>query len=145
MKVEIPIRIVLVRPPKAVQYALQRGRDEIVSSVRSNGSDLAFDLTLTVSGQLESGAPRFTGPFAQGPAQERFVYITIGTMAGDPQSCWSRRAKIHLSEISWSVVEEAQSTPGSVIAGRFAGTGKKGEPACASMRTVEGGWAVVQS
>jgi len=142
MKVEIPIRIILAEPPTGVLYALQRGKVELVSRSRSNGSDLVFDLTLTLAGQLESGAPRFTGSFAQGPAAERFVYITIGKSAGDFASPWQRRAKIHVSGITWGMVEKALAKPGSVIAARFAGTDKKGEPSCASMRPIENGWVV---
>lgn len=142
MKVEISVRIVLVGPPNGVQYALQRGKEEVVSPVRSDGSDLKFDLTLTLAGKLESGAPRFIGAFAQGPADERFVYIRIGTMAGDPGSCWTRRAKIHLAAITWAMVEEIQATPGSIIVGRFLGTGTRGEPACASMRPIGGEWTI---
>jgi hypothetical protein len=65
-------------------------------------------------------------------------------MAGDPESCWTRRLKIHLSEISWSMVEEVQATPGAVIAGRFAGSDKNGQPSCASARPIEGGWRVTK-
>jgi hypothetical protein len=142
MKAEIPIRITLVAPPAGVLYALQRGKDERVSPVRSEGSDLVFSLTLTLAGRLESGFPRFTGAFAQGPADQRFVYIRIGVPACDLSSPWSRRAKIHLSGITWEMVEEVQATPKAVIAARFAGKDKKGEPACASIWPLEEGWKV---
>jgi hypothetical protein len=113
-----------------------------MSFVRSNGADLAFELTLTVSGQLASGVPRYLGSLVHGPANERFVYLRIGTMAGDAESCWTRRAKIHLSEITWAMVEQARTSPGSVILGRFGGTAKDGGPSCASLRVLEAGWEV---
>lgn len=142
MKVEIPIRITLVGPPANVQYALQRGKDELVSVTRSEGADLVFDLSITLAGKLESGSPRFTGVFTQGPAEERFVYIRIGTMAGDPTSCWTRRAKVHLSGITSDMVEESRSLPGSIIAGRFPGKDSKGGPFCASTQPNDDGWKV---
>jgi len=145
MKVEIPVEITLLDPPPGVSYALQHGKDELRSRVRSSGSDLVFGVTLTLAGRLESGAPRFVGGFAQGPAVERFVYITIGTSAGDPLSPWTRRAKIHVSGITWEMVEKVQAMPGHVIAGCFPGTDKKGEPSCASLRPINEGWGVVAS
>ncbi len=145
MKVEIPIQITLVTPPAGVLYAVQKGKDERVSLQRSDGSDLTFNLSLTLAGQLDSEAPRFTGVFAQGPADERFVYLNIGASAGDHFSQWSRRAKIHLSGITWELVELAQSKPGSVIHGLFAGTDKKGEPSCASMRPIDGSWELLSA
>ncbi len=143
MKVEIPIRITLAGPLAGVAYAVQKGKNELVSKARSDGSDLHFDLTLTLAGRLASGAPRFVGPFAQGPADERFIYLTIGKSAGDPSSPWTRRAKIHVSGITWEMVEEVQATPRSVVTARFAGVDKKGEPACASMRPLKKGWVII--
>ncbi len=62
--------------------------------------------------------------------------------AGDFASPWSRRAKIHLSAIAGEQVKEVQQTHGAKIAGKFAGTDKKGEPSCASLRPIDGGWIV---
>ena len=143
MKVEIPIEITLVSPPNGVLYALQKGKDVRLAHQRSDGTNLDFHLTLTLAGQLDSGAPRFTGPFAQGSADERFVYINIGASAGDHLSPWSRRAKIHISGITWEMVEQVQEKPGSSIHARFAGTDKKGEPTCASLRPIDGGWELI--
>ncbi len=142
MKVEIPIQITLLKPPANVLYAIQEGKARLASPARADGSDLSFNLKLTLAGQLESGAPRFTGEFAQGPPTERFVYVAIGTSAGDPTSPWTRRAKIHVSGITWKMVEAVQAKSGCVIAASFAGTDKKGEPSCASMWPADGGWMV---
>ena len=143
MKSEIPIRLTLASPPPGVRYALQRGKDEIVSPATSDGSDLSFVLTLTYSGPLETGAPRWTGPFSQGPVSERFVYVLIGTSAGDLSSPWTRRLKLHLSAITVSQVESADAQPGSILTARFAGTDKKGEPTCASQHPLDPGWSLV--
>lgn len=139
----MPIRLTLVDPPNGVQYALQKGKEELVSKTQSKGVDLEFDLMVTVAGQLETGAPRFLGDYVQGPPLERFVYITIGTSAGDRNSPWKRRAKLHLSGIEWGLVERFQANPGTVISGRFAGTDKKGEPSCASLRPIDGQWTLL--
>src|SRR5262249_49316634 len=89
---DLPLRIVLVAPPPGVLYCLQRGRDEEVSRVRSDGGDVVFDLTVEL--KPGSDGPDFRGPFVQGPRGERFVYVRIGTLAGDPDSPWTGRAKI---------------------------------------------------
>ncbi len=144
MKTEVPIRVTLVCPPAGVAFAVQKGKGEIVSVTRSDGGDVSFDVTLDLAGKLGDGSPRFTGAFAQGPADGRFVYVTIGDRAGDPNSPWSRRAKIPLTGISWEMVEAVLASPGSVLSARFPGTAKDGCPACASLKPVDG-WHVLRA
>ncbi len=45
------------------------------------GDDLVFTLTAKLKSGKD-GQPDFSGPFVQGPVAERFIYINIGTSAG---------------------------------------------------------------
>jgi Family of unknown function (DUF5990) len=91
----VPARIVVVGPPAGVAFALQRGKRELGVRAMSTGADLQFDFTLEVD-FASNGSPRFSGQFVQGPAAGKFVYINSGTLAGQAESPWTRRAKVGL-------------------------------------------------
>ncbi len=82
--------------------------------------------------------PVFLGPFTQGPANARFLYIDIGTMAGQKDSCWERRMKIPLTGISSQMIQEAISGPGCKIETVVAGLGKDGSPNCGTVKPFNG-------
>jgi Family of unknown function (DUF5990) len=140
---ELPVRITLVRPPRGVTFCLQRGKAELVSSVRAAGDDISFDLSFRVDDRRPDGLPNFLGPFAQGPPAGRFVYVNSGTLAGEADSCWTRRAKLPLTGITWAMIEEALASPDAVEA-RIAGTARDGGPACATVPLLENGWRIVK-
>ena len=133
---DLPLRITLVAPPPGVLFCLQRGRDERVDPIRSDGGDATFKLII----QVKPDGPDFGGPFVQGRKGERFVYVLIGTLAGDTGSCWTRRLKIGLDGITGSLIEEARAHPDAILAVRVAGTAPSGGPACATARFLDGGW-----
>jgi hypothetical protein len=143
MERNLPLRITLVHPPRDVVFCLQSGKTEIVSAVRSTGDDLSFDFSVRV-GERPDGQPNFLGPFTQGPPAGRFVYVNSGTSAGEADSCWTRRAKIHLSSISWPRIEEALAAPDRILEARIAGLAKDGGPACASVPLLDGGWKIAR-
>ena len=126
---EIAARIVVINPPVGVMFGLQRGRADIVSPVVADGSELSFNLTLRVRAD-NNGQPRFLGPFAQGPPAARFVYVNSGTYAGQKDTVWGRRAKIHLQGVTWALVEKLSASRTAVLQARIAGTGRDGGPAC---------------
>lgn len=138
---QIATRIVVIDPPVGVVFGLQRGRADIVSPVVANGSDLSFDLALRVRAD-SNGQPRFLGPFAQGPPAARFVYVNSGTYAGQKDTAWARRAKIHLQGVTWALVEKVSASPTAVLLARIAGTGRDGGPACGTVPLLGGRWAV---
>lgn len=138
---ELPLRIVIDKPPPGVMYCLQRtSRTDCVNHTRSDGGDLVFDLTIHV----KSGAdePDFVGPFVQGRRGERYIAVLIGTLAGDAGSCWTRGAKFWLKGISWPLIDEARSRARAALTGWFVGTARSGAPACATAQFVEEGWRV---
>jgi hypothetical protein len=142
---EIPLRITLVHPPRDVVFCLQRGKEEIVSPVRATGGDLSFELSVRVREGRPDGPPNFLGPFTQGPPAARFVYVNSGTSAGEAGSCWTRRAKVPLSGITWALIEEALAAPDTVLEARIAGMAGDGGPACATVPLLEGGWRIAKA
>ena len=137
---EISLRITLVHPPSGVRFCLQRGKAALASCQEASGDHLSFDFTLRVHGGRASGPPNLRGDFAQGPPAARFVYVNSGTSAGQAGSCWTRRAKVPLSGITWELIEEVLAKPGMILEARIPGTAKDGGPVCASVRLLEDGW-----
>jgi len=124
----VTLRIVLEQPTAGVDFGLQKGHGsayEVVAKQRSKGGDLEFEFTITVKAGKDT-LPNFAGPFVQGPAGERFVYINIGTYAGQTNTPWSRRLKIPLSGITWDMLRSAR-----VLVAHIPGTGKDAGPSCA--------------
>jgi hypothetical protein len=135
METVLNCRITLETPPPGVDYGLQKGRgsaSETVQTPRSDGSDLHFDFTAGV--RTAGSSPDFRGPFIQGPAGGRFVYICIGTWAGQTDTPFSRRLKIPLTGITPDMIRRADSGKGAVLETRVQGTGRDGTPACASVK-----------
>lgn len=138
----LQLRMTLLRPPVGVQFCLQRGRSELVDAVVSTGADISFDLTVRTQPAEPGKAVRFLGPFTQGPPTARFLYVCSGTCAGQHDSCWTRRAKISLTAIPWSVVKEGCASPNSRLEVQIDGCARDGGPACATVPLLHGGWQV---
>lgn len=146
MKAEVPIRIVLIEPPPDVLFGVQRGRGakyQTESAQQCQRGDLSFDFSIVVSDNRTDGAPNFLGDFVQGPASRRFVYIDVGTYAGQQGTHWSRRIIIRLDGIAWPLIRKVQAQPGYRLAAAIPGRGKDGSPNCATVSISEG-WRVVK-
>lgn len=144
MEAEIRLRIVLVAPPAGVDFGIQEGKGNDYTTIqkqRSKGADLTFEFTVMVKDNRDDGLPNFLGPLAQGPTTGRFIYIDIGRLAGQSDSCWDRRIKVPLVGITWEVIENVYADPKLVLQARLPGTGKDGGPSCATVKPTEG-WMV---
>jgi hypothetical protein len=122
------LRILLEKPNAGVDFGLQEGHGSaftVVQKQRSKGSNLEFEFNVTAKDGKDH-LPNFLGPFVQGPVGERFVYINIGTYAGQTNTPWSRRLKIPLSGITWDMLRS-----GKILVAHIPGTGKDGGPSCA--------------
>jgi hypothetical protein len=143
-KGEIRLRISVVDPPPGITFAVQRGRRELLapSSTTSSTSSrvISFDFVVRVDGFTRAGNPRFLGDYTQGPADERFIYVNSGTLAGQTESRFTRRAKIPLRGITQELIDQVLSSPNVRLEARFQGTGRDGGPACASTRLLGEGW-----
>ncbi len=140
---EIKFRIILEAPPAGVDYGLQKGAGndfETVQTQQSDGGDLTFEFPLRVK-LTDAETPNFLGHFAQGTRGERFVYIDIGTVAGQTNSIWSRRLKIPLRGITAEMIAEIQNGDNVIFETRVAGTGRDGGPNCATVKPFRG-WEI---
>ncbi len=138
----LQLRITLIKPPPDVPFCMQQGKDNLVPPSSYYEGNTSFDFTVNVVNDRADGPPNFRGPFTQGPPASRFIYVNSGTYAGQADSCWSRRAKIPLSGITWELIEEALSKSGAVLEARIPGTAGDGGPVCATVRLLDGGWKV---
>lgn len=145
MEHELTLRIVVEKPPAGVDFALQEGRGndyKTVQTQRSKSGDLRFEFVVRAK-HVKGATPTFLGSFTQGPPQQRFVYLDIGTYAGQAGTCWSRRLKVPLIGITWKMVDEAANSS-RVLETRVQGTGKDGGPSCGTVKPF-GGWALSRS
>lgn len=143
MEQEITCHIILQSPPPGTDFGLQKGGGntyETVQTQRSTKGDLHFSCPIRIK-KDKSGLPDFFGPFAQGINGQRFIYIDIGTYAGQPEPAWGRRLKIPLTGIDWPMIDQLIAKPGAVLQTHVPGTGKDGTPACATVKLFEG-WRV---
>ncbi len=97
---EINLRILLQNPVDDMVYGLQKVkgiRYEIVQAQTGNRQDLTFRFVVQRKQKNES-APSLTGPFVQGTSGNRFVYINIGSYAGQAGAPYSGRLKVPIPE-----------------------------------------------
>lgn len=126
MAATVTLRLIIDDPVPGVRYSLQK--DDLPFEPRTAGDGpVTFELPITLHPD-----GRMTGPFVrrEGP-QRRFVYIRIGTSAGDHASPWSRRAKIDIHDIPGALL-----VPDALLEVHLPGRGKDGSPACATVRPV---------
>ena len=107
-----------------VHFGLQDNKGHIQPPVTRADGMLVFDFALTVKDGPDPDRPVFTGPFASGPRDERFVYLSWPRLDGQGHV---NRAKFRLIDIRWPQVREAQATGRPLefdASGRGAGGGR---------------------
>ena len=127
---EIRARIVIERPVAGVLHSLQEDDAPLDPKKSKAGEPLAFEFPLRIA-----PGPKFYGKQVrpEGPLR-RFVYIRIGTSAGQHLSPWTRRMKIDIHDIDQALLDQAIA--GGVLEGTISGTASDGSPACATIRPV---------
>jgi hypothetical protein len=84
-------------------FGLQAKDETLQPPVRRADGLHVFDFELTV-GEGPDGRPNFTGPFACGARDQRFVYLSWPRLDG----CgYVNRIKIRLADLDWPLIEEA--------------------------------------
>lgn len=140
MNKEIALKIILEKPPAGVDFGIQKGSGynyETIQKQRSGTKDLHFEFTITVKWNKD-GSPNFLGAIVHGPPGGRFIYINIGTSAGQVDSVWSRRLKIPLKGITTAMVNDLVSGSDKILETKVPGTGKDGGPNCATVKPFSG-------
>ena len=141
MPLDLTLRIIIENPPPGVDYALQKGSGSAYETVQtqcSNGSNLIFEFTPSIRDGASDPMASLGGPYVQGPPRQRFVYLDIGTCAGQRDSPWSRRLKVPLAGITATMI-----AAGGIVETRVPGTGRDGGPTCATVKDFTG-WKSVK-
>ncbi len=144
MDTVLSLRIILEKPLAGVDYALQSGsgsKFELMQNQVSGSGNLIFNLTAKIKDSKDV-LPDFGGPFIQGNKGERFIYINIGTYAGNPNSEWGRRLKVPLRDITREAINKLISNQELVLETYMPGKGKDGTPSCATVKPFAG-WSIV--
>lgn len=142
MEAELELEIILLSPTPDVCFGLQKGSGahyETVQKQMSKSANLSFKFTIKTRGdQIKDATPKFFGDFVQGPSNGKFIYIDIGTYAGETNSIWGRRLKIPLVGITWQTINELTVNPKLILEAQVKGTGKDGSPNCATVKPFDG-------
>jgi hypothetical protein len=97
----------------AYRFGLQDTKQTIVPGERMPNGPLAFDFTLKVKRGKNPNHPVFTGRFAGGPVDDRFVYLSWqGIERGD----YINRIKARLGTIDWKMVQASQKEDRAITA-----------------------------
>jgi hypothetical protein len=89
----------------AYKFGLQDKKQQIMEGTRQANGMLAFDFTLTVKKGKNAKRPVFTGRYASGPVDDRFVYLSWWAIK---RGGYINRAKARLSTIDWDMVRASQ-------------------------------------
>lgn len=141
MSNEIKLRIVLQNPVDGLLYGLQKGKGSGYDTVLPQlgaGHDLNFEFTVPLKQATPQGIA-LSGPYVQGPAGSRFVYINIGSYAGQSGALWNGRMKVPLSETDFTntISDQDPLCWTCYVPGRTA----DGKPVFATVKPF-GGWSM---
>jgi hypothetical protein len=135
----ITFRVILQTPP-AGDYGIQKGSGnnyETIQKQRSTGKDLQFEFPVIIKPGKDN-TPDFSGAIAQGKPGERFIYIDIGTYAGQQDSVWGRRLKIPLTGIAVTDIKKILAGTNLHLVSKVQGIGKDGGPNCGTVKPFNG-------
>jgi hypothetical protein len=89
----------------AYRFGLQDTKGNLIPGERQASGMLAFNFSLKVKQGKDVAGPVFTGPFASGPVDDRFVYLSwFAIERGD----YINRVKVHLGAIDWKMIRVSQ-------------------------------------
>lgn len=138
----LDFRIIVEKPVAGAVYGVQKGSGnnyETLQKQTASSADLIFDIVLPAKRNKE-GNLVLCGPLSQGPPHERFLYLDIGSYAGQGNAPFSGRLKIPLPKISDEFRKEA--TAGRALISTVYGTNEKtGRPIGGTVKPVDG-WKV---
>lgn len=122
-----------------IHIGIQHG-NEVVEAVPANRKRVVFEASFRIS-PLPDGKANFLGPYAKGTPTERFFYLSWVVKDEEGTLKMFRRAKVHLSHLPWSLIEETIRS-GKPLSVTLSLTDKRGGPRCGSVRGNDVRWEV---
>ena len=116
---------------QSMYLGIQQGED-MIEAVPVNQGRAVFEPSFRVM-PLAQDKTNFLGPFAKGRPTQRFFYLSWAVNGEGGQLMRIGRAKVHLSHLRWSEVEESLRS-GTPLCVKLSLTDKKGRPRCGSIR-----------
>ena len=120
-----------------VHLGIQRG-EEVIDDVPADRRQATFDASFRV-GRKKDGSPNFLGPYAHGPVDDRFVYLSWGVKSKAGFAMF-RRLKLRLGHLSWRQIERSMES-GEPLRVTLRLTDAKGGPLCATPPETHVAWA----
>jgi hypothetical protein len=120
-----------------IYLGIQHG-DDMIEAAPATKKRIIFEPSFRVL-QLPGDKTNFLGPFAKGTPTQRFFYLSWAVKDGGGGSTIIGRAKVHLSHLRWSEIEESLET-GKPLTVTLRLTDKRGRPRCGSIRGEEVSW-----
>ncbi|MEZ0610952.1 DUF5990 family protein [Fibrella sp. WM1] len=132
-------RIIVEKPVAGAIYGVQKGSGntyETLQKQTASSAALTFDIALPAK-RTKEGNLILYGPFCQGPPHERFLYLDIGSYAGQENAPFSGRLKIPLPKLSDAFSSE--SIIGRTLVATVYGTNETtGRPVGGTVKPVDG-------
>jgi hypothetical protein len=141
--IDITLQIALEATPPGVLFGIQKGSGSHYETIQpqiGNGKTVYFEFIIRIK-KDQNGHVDFSGPIVQGSPGVRFIYIDIGTAAGQLGSEWSRRLKIPLSGYLHLEDYLTSFPDGISYLATINAIGKDGSPACGTVKEFEG-WKI---
>ncbi len=124
-----------------VHVGVQRRRD-VIDLYPADVLEATWDLTIDVVDA--DGGIDFRGPYVQGKRDDRFLYLSWGTVGDAGEFEMFRRAKLMLGAIAQQLIRSA-NRPGQRLVGTLSLTGGDGGPRCAAVRPPNIDWNATSS
>src|SRR6185369_8240188 len=139
MERQLTLRVIVERPPGDVDFGIQEGpRQRLQDRPEAEIYEKGFAIRIPDSRpRREKRTTEFSRLICTSLANNRFIYLDIGTYAGQTNTPWGRRLKIPLAGITWAMIEQASDTS-LAIEVRVPGTGRDGGPTCGTVKQFSG-------
>ncbi len=139
-EVVVPITINVVGLPAGVNFRVQHKKG-LLNPSDCSANSISFEFSVRV--QRKNSELNFLGDYVNGPVGDRFIYVNSGTLAGDAESGYQRRAKIKLTGITEKQIVEVEKNATKRLLASISGIAKDGGPACATVPILDKGWTII--
>jgi hypothetical protein len=134
---EVTLEITCLRAPtRDGQFGLQDKNGRLYPAAQEADGSAVFHCQVRAKPAAAGGPPNFSGAFAHGTPQERFLYLSLRP-ADSPEAAWLKRIKVPLKSITWQQVEAAARHADARLACTVDGGGS------GTVKLASGGWQVV--